>query len=344
MRTRVTQAAKLYGVYGAPWLFLAIILLGLVVQIVTNPLGLWLSLWTSEVQTLSGKELEELTKLMTLPAPTGEIYQIKWDKDRLTLPHEFEVFVNDKPFRFKVNPGTTNDVVIPPEVAITAQVPIVKQERSRGDSYSGVIASLKIGELEIENVPVRVRGSRVIQKLFGLIPFQQTVSPLLGFSFLRRFAAVTLDFPQRTITIWNRTPEIDPVAKTVPFAVAMEMIELPVLVNGQGPYRFMLNLGLSLDVAVILSEQLAQELNVKRRITKITQMHDARFRFPIEELEFGEVKLEKISGLGVDKEFPMSALALFFDGILGVGFFRDQRVMISFEQQKLYFGGVANDQ
>lgn len=294
-----------------------------------------------KIQRLSREELEAFIKLKALPSPYGEHYRITWDGNCLRLPMGFKALVNGVPVRFEVDTGSTHDISIPPEVAIAAQIPIKQEEPEATaygfiESYAGVIASLKIGQIEIQNVPVHVDGARVIWKLFGLIPIGRASLPLVGLPFLRHFPAVTLDLQQQEITFWNQTLDPD-TPQLVPFSVVSDQIAVEAFISGRGPYKFTLDSGLPFALVVIVSEQLANELRVKKQITKITQIVDPRFRFSIKELQFGQVELKNISGVAVAKELPVSVLAQSFDGVLGIGLFKNQKVVIAFEQQRIYF-------
>jgi hypothetical protein len=339
LTTKVRQPAYLYD--GSLWVVLAIILLGmllLVLRVAMNPL----SVMTSEVERLSGRELEAFIKLKMLPAPSGQLYRVEHPLvDRLTLPDEFEVLLNGVPVRFEVDTGSQHDVIIPPEIAIAAQIPILKEEEPMAtahgfmETYSGIIPSLTIGEMEIKNVPVHIMGGRAVWKLFGLIPVGRALRPVLGLPFLRHFTAVSFDPRQRTNTFWNRTPELN-VTATVPFDVVADQIALEATIQGRGPYKFMFDSGLPSDTIVIVSERLANELGANKKITKITQMVDPKFKFPIKEIRLGEVVLKDIFSVAVGKELPVSVLEQFFDGVIGIGSFKNRKLTIDFQRQKLY--------
>jgi len=283
-------------------------------------------------------------KLKILPAPSGQPYQVERPSvDRLTLPDEFDVLLNGVSVRFEVDTGSQHDVLIPPEIAIAAQIPILKEEEPGAtahgfmEMYSGIIPSLTIGEMEIKNVPVHIRGGRAVWKLLGLIPVGRALPPTLGLPFLRHFTAVSFDPRQRTITFWNRTPEFNvTAAKLVPFDVVADQIALDAIVEGRGPYKFMFDSGLPFDIIVIVSERLANELGARKRMTRITQIVDPKFKFLIKEIKLGEVELKNIFGVAASKELPVSVLAQFFDGVMGMGFFKDQRITIDFQRQELH--------
>lgn len=329
-------------------LILLFVLAVITIRAIADPMGFLMGVMTPSIEKLSGPELEAFLRLQTFKVEITQPYQLDWAGDFLTLPAEFEALVNGKPVRFEVDTGSTNDVSIPPEVAIAAQIPIVKQEEPEAtaygfiDSYSGVIASLKIGEIEIKNVPVHIEGARVIWKLFGIIPIGRASPPTLGFPFLQRVvAAMTLDPQQHTITLWNRASEIDvATARMVPFEVVSDQIALEAFVEGKGPYKFMLDSGNPFDIVVVVSEDLASELKAVKKMTKITQIADARFKFPIKELRFSQMEFKNILGVAAAKEHPVSVLGQFFDGVIGMGLFKNQRITIDFRNQKLYFEGL----
>lgn len=136
-------------------------------------------------------------------------------------------------------------------------------------------------------------------------------------------------------------PEVQPLAETLPQTLALETdnyrrMTVAVQLNGQGPYRFMVDTGAE---ATVLSHVVADELQLGQRATatlvgmaSTRQVQTAQ----IDEIAFGnhsafDARAALVDGVNIGGA----------DGILGLDSLQDRRVLIDFENREMHIGHAS---
>jgi predicted aspartyl protease len=128
--------------------------------------------------------------------------------------------------------------------------------------------------------------------------------------------------------------------KSVPFKLAKPdkpLILLETMVNGKGPYRFVLDTGAGLTM---ISPELAKKLEVKRDETQKAvgaggslEVHFGK----VQSLAVGGTQLEGLT-VGIMELTPISkAIETDIDGIVGYNFLKKFRVSIDYPRQTVTF-------
>lgn len=120
---------------------------------------------------------------------------------------------------------------------------------------------------------------------------------------------------------------------TFSFIQNTSLVAVPVMVNGSGPYRFLLDTGAS---SSILSATVANRLKIKvgRGHTLLTGGGNIPVTLRLIRLQVGETELEKLEI--VVANFPLMQ-SLEVDGILGADYLRRFKVAIDYEKRVVEF-------
>jgi predicted aspartyl protease len=139
---------------------------------------------------------------------------------------------------------------------------------------------------------------------------------------------------------WHQTLAEEPkksATKPVPFKLAkpdQALILLETVVNGKGPYRFVLDTGASLTM---ISPQLAENLDVKReeaqKATGAGGNVDIHFGI-VQSLAVGETRLEAMRVGIMDLTGISKVIETDIDGIVGYNFLSKFRVLIDYRRRR----------
>jgi predicted aspartyl protease len=163
-----------------------------------------------------------------------------------------------------------------------------------------------------------------------------------------RHAALTL-LPTLLVTLVAacedpRPAAVEPPATRTAGEVAFELrgpggaaLVVPVEVNGEGPFDFVLDTGATL---MCLDQRLADQLNLRQdaRRTGVAAGVEGTGRLQLVRLDsvrLGGALAQRLSACVLDLEHTQ-ALGIAFDGLVGLNFLREFRVTLDFERNVLH--------
>jgi len=300
------------------------------------------------IEPISPAQLQRLQALQTsADVPESEQYQIAGSASRATVPfhaiHANSVQVNGiraSLFFDTGSPGT----MIPADVAIRANVPLTSDppEKDRfpwGEVtvYRAILPSLKIGSLEIKNVPVGVLADKVIFKLGGIFPLSN-FGGLVGLDVMKHFA-LQLDLGHDKLTLIRPTSETKAVLQglpSVPFELVKEKITVRATIEGQGPYQLFIDTGAGIN-RVIVSEKVGQDLKIPQIATDVKMILSKKSSFSIRSFQLGPIEFHDLVGVAISKEIPLSE----FDGVIATEIFKGYTLIFDFTDNKLYLKNLG---
>jgi Aspartyl protease/Tetratricopeptide repeat len=210
------------------------------------------------------------------------------------------------------------------------------------------VATLRLGEFEVRNVPVGIRPLPVFagRKLDGV----------LGTVLLYHFLA-TLDYPHGEMILRRRSPEVLHSFETraqlekqvvMPFWLASDhMIVARGRVNHTLPMLLLVATGVTTGFTCPEStiEQAALSFDRNRSLVPATEPGTKLAAFVVNELYLGEARQQNVSGIA--GAFPAGleqAYGFRIGGLIGHQFFRAYTVTFDFSGMRLFLGGVSPKQ
>ena len=138
-----------------------------------------------------------------------------------------------------------------------------------------------------------------------------------------------------TFVLWASSENVDPTPMKFEFIGNTSLVVIPIFVNGQGPYRFLLDTGASHS---ILSAALAKKLDIRNGRTENLITAGGAIAVSIRGLEVLQVGTLRIHRpqIAVGDFGLLSTLHV--DGILGGDFLKSFNVFIDYSRQLVRFG------
>ena len=268
---------------------------------------------------------------------TSVTFRVAGSKQALIL---LPVFVEGRgPFSFLLDTGA-GATVVSNELADALALPRGEQQDGRGAAgkvtlVKSQVPSLTVGQETIESLPVSVMDLSFLGRAMGV-----EVDGALGQSFLRHFA-MTLDSATNTLTLRRPVPGTERALDEREIAFRWASAEhphvvVPVLVNGKGPYDFMLDTGAS---RTVISLELAAEFGLTpERISQLTAGggNGIVSRVQLGSLSVGAAQQENLAAAAADFLTQLNVeLGSKLQGILGYDFLRHYRVTLDYPRAAL---------
>ncbi|MCX7973735.1 MAG: aspartyl protease family protein [Candidatus Aminicenantes bacterium] len=286
-------------------------------------------------------------------------YRMKTDKPDVTrlkfvmtdpLPI-IEVQVNrNQVVNFFLDTGAA-EVVIDSELAKELGVPIFETEMGvfaggqQANYAHGRMDSLKLGDFEIENIPVHIMD---VRRFSAPIFKGKRVDGIIGTVFLYHFI-VTIDYPGGELLVQKKTKEnLQKLEKqiwqerpiVVPFWLAFDHYILAWGRVNQSPERlFLVDTGLA-GGGFTCPESTLKEAQIKLMEDKATEGLGGGGKikvipFIVEELSLGEAKEKNVVGLFTGT-FPLEkAFGFRIGGLISHGFFKPYALTFDFDKMRL---------
>jgi predicted aspartyl protease len=177
------------------------------------------------------------------------------------------VYVEEKgPYEFILDTGAYRCLLSP---ELSASVGILPESQQKATGIGGAIkissahaTSLVVGSIRQQNVEVGITGD--VPGLGNSV--QNKVGGVLGFTFLKNLR-LSVDYQRRLIRLFDSSvtspgQKDTPASSSISFHLAApsrSLIILPVFINGQGPFQFILDTGAS---STVLSFNVARRLGL----------------------------------------------------------------------------------
>jgi len=229
--------------------------------------------------------------------------------------------------------------MIPVDVAIRANVLLTADPPEKGrfplgevTVYRAILPSLKIGRLEIKNVPVGVLADKVTFKLGGVLPLSN-FGGLVGLDVMKRFV-LQLDLNHDQLSLIRSTPETKSTLQSlpsVPFELTKDKITVKATIEGQGPYQLFIDTGAGIN-RIIVSEKVGRDLKVPHIATDVSMILSKTSSFPIKNFQLGPIEFHDLVGVAISKEIPLSE----FDGVIATEIFKGYTLIFDFVDNRLY--------
>ncbi|HUH63500.1 MAG TPA: retropepsin-like aspartic protease [Terracidiphilus sp.] len=155
---------------------------------------------------------------LLLPSLATASAQVSLHSERLEITHDkpyVMVMVNGRgPFRFVIDTGTGGPAIVTPELADTLGLPVTGQARLTDPSGQGERREQIVQIDSLVVAGVEFTGIKAIRHALG--GEDGTCQGLLGFPLFRDYL-LTLDYPNRTITLASGSLRPDGVHSVLPF-------------------------------------------------------------------------------------------------------------------------------
>jgi hypothetical protein len=236
------------------------------------------------------------------------------------------------PFDFVLDTGNGAPVDFFVSPSLLGRIGVGAGAGDQTSPSSLLIDSIEFGDCRLERVRAGVLeamdqiGERISVPIAGN----------LGYHFLKSWR-VTIDYGESTISL-DRFAEPGS-APGVPFTTGPggAFILLPAMLNGQGPYRFLVDSGAS---STVISPALAQRLEIPGQPVEAMGVEGglAAQTLTLGSLEAGGQRLEELPAAAVDVfEYTSRAAGVPVEGVLGFSFLCQFRVTIDYPRQLIAF-------
>ena len=244
------------------------------------------------------------------------------------------------PFEFILDTGAGTSLLTP---AVAQQLNLELAGSKQGQTAGGPVSvslahveSLRVGEMEVENVDVGIVDLAPIARAVGA-----NIDGDLGYNFLKDFR-VTIDYrdcelvladPKRIETLGRATRTEVPIRLA---NAAKPLILVDVHVNSRGPFQFAIDTGTS---TTALDTQLAENLGLTTApVTPITTggapLEVSAATLP--SFQLGGAKIDNMPVIvGGLLEMLSSVVGTKLDGIIGYNFLRNYKVVIDYPGETL---------
>lgn len=206
----------------------------------------------------------------------------------------------------------------------------------------GFLREVKIGDVEIKNVPVYIRQFH---------SYAHPVDGYIGLSLISKFLT-TLDYGNRTFSL-VRTPEL-------PAGEQEGSVALPLRLTSSGflsgevqlsgvetPLNFIVDTGASISV---ISDELASLDAIspfanreKMRVIGSAGVTDGVTSFQLPSVSFGSHSRKDITAIALDLDMINEASGFHQAGILGGNFLKNYRMTFDFKNSKVTFSPLQSD-
>jgi len=246
------------------------------------------------------------------------------------------VFINGKgPFQFLFDTGASTTILLP-DFARELNVKSRPIDNAIGvgtaRAYEGKLSSFSLGKNKVNNLKVIVaEGLEGVKKATGV-----DLKGAVGLNFMRHFI-VTINYPDEFIRLVPGQRNLTPGSTEVHFP-KKDLIVIPVLVNGRGPYNFAVQTGAG---GIVISSETALALGLKQddaaTLSGVGGL-SAATRAKIDTLEAGTKTLQNPRVVVVDFLAPLSQeIGIRIDGLLGQPFLKNFTLVINFPRRTITF-------
>lgn len=278
----------------------------------------------------------------------GEVAIVKFEMtDPLPV---VKVSVNDsEPLNFVIDTGA-DEVIINFEAAVKLRLGIFGETEGtfaggqKAPVIQGFIDSLKIGNLQVSNLPVRIVKLNHISPIFG-IPISGVIGTVLFYHFI-----TTIDYPNGQLVLHKKTKEnlekienqLKPKSSVFPFWMAGKHIVVAWgKINKGRPMLFFVDTGLA-GGGFTASKEVLEEAGVAIDFGKASKGIGGAGQVTavpilINELALGNKSVKNVRGTYIENAPLRGSLFGFkIEGLISHTFFRTFAVTFDFEKMRMF--------